>query len=180
MFSFFPVRVNIEEYQKESVKRSGIVCFLTGMEFKLVCNHESRYERSVGCVFVCEGVWSLEVDVHASTSKAKRVSDSDKGGFAWADKPGAVVFEAKEFTASTFHLHRWARLRTSVCSDMRKYRAHYVCAHLRMELFSKKVRMCVTEVSHNNNPGEARVNQSGGAFLVLTLAQKHTSYAFIS
>lgn len=80
-----------------------------------MCNHESRYERSVGCVFVCRGVWSLEVDVHAGTSKAKRVSDSDMGGFAWADKRGAVVFEAKEFTASTFHLHRWARLRVSVC-----------------------------------------------------------------
>lgn len=144
-----------------------------------MCNHESRY----GCVFVCEGVWSLEVDVHASTSKAQRVSDSDMGGFAWADKPGAVVFEAKEFTASTFHLHRWAHLRASVCWDMRKYRAYYVCAHLRMELFSKKVRMCVTEVSHNNNPGEAQVNQSGGTFTLetaLTLARKHTSRALIS
>lgn len=97
------------------------------MEFKLVCNHDSRYERSVGYVFVCRGVWSLEVDVHAGTSKAKKVSDSDMGGFAWADKRGAVVFEAKEFTASTFHLHRWARLRVSVCPDMRKCCVYYVC-----------------------------------------------------
>lgn len=140
-------------------------------------NHDSRYECSVVCVFVCRGVLSLEVDVHAGTSKAKRVSDSDMGGFAWADKRGAVVFEAKEFTASTFHLHRWARLRVSVCPDMRKY-----CVYC--ELFSKKVCMCVTEVSHNNNPGEAQINQSGGAFTletVLTVAQKHTSeHALIS
>lgn len=91
------------------------------------------------------------------------------GGFAWADKRGAVVFEAKEFTASTFHLHRWARLRVSVCPDMRKYCEHYVCAYVRMELFSKKVRMCVTEASHNNNPGEAQLDQSSSAFTPVTV-----------
>lgn len=93
---------------------SGIVCVPLPAWNLNLCNHESRYERSVGCVFVCRGVWSLEVDVHAGTSKAKRVSDSDMGGFAWADKRGAVVFGAKEFTASTFHLHRWALLQASV------------------------------------------------------------------
>lgn len=159
---------------------SGIVCVPLPAWNLNLCNHESRYERSVGCVFVCRGVWSLEVDVHAGTSKAKRVSDSDMGGFAWADKRGAVVFGAKEFTASTFHLHRWALLQASVCPDMRKYCVYYVRMHLRMELFSRKVHMCVTEVSHND-PDEAQVNQSGGTFTletVLTVAQKHTSTCF--
>lgn len=53
------------------------------------------------------------------------VSDSDRGCFAWADRWGAVVWEAKEFTASTFHLHRWAWVYVCV-------RAH---AHARMCVF---------------------------------------------
>lgn len=69
----------------------------------------------------------------------------------------AVVFEAKEFTASTFYLHSWAHLPVSVCPDMQKYRVYYVRVHVRMELFSKRKRTKQTEESaHVCDRGESQ------------------------
>lgn len=125
------------------------------MEFKLVFIYKSRPEHCIvhSAVMCVYEVWFRGGLAWQQLQKTE-VSDSDMGCFAWADKRGAVVWEAKEFTASTFHLHRWACV--------------YVCVSVHVHIAGDLVRRVTTMIQE---AGDSR-HCPGGSVLQFSGSQR--------